>query len=107
MPFGIDDALMLAGTAYSAYQAFQGGKQSGGGSFADANAFSAQEAQKQRDWEQMMYQNRHQFEVDDLRKAGLNPILSAGGQPPVPSGQSAASVLPNKDRKSTRLNSSH
>ena len=25
--------------------------------------------------------NRHQWEVSDLRKAGLNPILSAGAAP--------------------------
>lgn len=28
-----------------------------------------------------MMQNRHQWEVKDLRAAGLNPILSAGGAP--------------------------
>lgn len=28
-----------------------------------------------------MMQNRHQWEVDDLRAAGLNPILSAGAAP--------------------------
>lgn len=60
--------------------------------FSAGNAFNAAEAQKQRDWEQMMYENRHQMEVADLRAAGLNPILSAGGQPPVPSGQSAQAM---------------
>lgn len=45
----------------------------------ETNAFNAAEAQKQRDWEQMMSSTAHQREVDDLRAAGLNPWLSAGG----------------------------
>lgn len=70
---------------------FRGGD--GGGdatsAFDTANAFNASEAQKQRDFEVDFFQHRHQWEVGDLRAAGLNPILSAGGQPPVASGQSA------------------
>lgn len=33
--------------------------------------------QKNIDWEKEQLQNKHQWEVEDLRNAGLNPILSA------------------------------
>ena len=45
-----------------------------------ASAKAAQQAQQHSD---KQLKNRHQWEVADLRKAGLNPILSAGALLPL------------------------
>lgn len=53
--------------------------------------FNAAEAQKNRDWQQKMMETSYQRAVADMEKAGINPILAAGGVNGV-SGGSAASV---------------
>lgn len=60
------------------------GAQFGGG--LDANANSAAQANKQMDFQQRMRETAHQTEVNDLKLAGLNPLLSANGGAATPSG---------------------
>lgn len=53
------------------------------------NAFNAQQAQNQMDFQERMSNTSHQREVKDLIAAGLNPVLSANGGASSPSGSSA------------------
>lgn len=46
-----------------------------------ANSAAAANVAQANEFTKEMMQNRHQWEVQDLIKAGLNPILSAGGTP--------------------------
>lgn len=39
-------------------------------------AFAAKQAKLQRAFQKEMYQNRYQYTMDDMRSAGLNPILA-------------------------------
>lgn len=54
-------------------------------------AFATQQADKQQEFQQYMSGSAHQREVADLKAAGLNPILSAGGNgSSTPSGAGAS-----------------
>lgn len=49
--------------------------------------------ENQQAFTEKMMQNKHQWEVDDLRAAGLNPILSATKGPPAIGGSGSASSM--------------
>ena len=75
--------------AASAYLGYLGQK--------DINKSNAEQALAQMSFQERMSSTAHQREVQDLRLAGLNPILSANGGSSSPSG--AMAVLQNPARE--------
>ena len=56
----------------------------------EAQRFNAEEAQKNRNFQLLQRSNAHQVEVQDLIRAGLNPVLSANNGASVTSGATAS-----------------
>lgn len=58
-------------------------------------AFNSSEAQKSRDYQTQMSNTSHQREVEDLKRAGINPVLSANGGAQAYSASSASGSADN------------
>lgn len=55
-----------------------------------AMQFNSEEAQKNRDWQEMMSNSAVQRRMEDLKKAGVNPILASGSEAATTGGATAS-----------------
>lgn len=69
------------------------------GAVSDANAQNIASARAQEAFQERMSSTSHQREIEDLKKAGLNPLLSVNSGASTPSGSMASvSALPSELR---------
>lgn len=90
----------LAATAYGAYRKNKEQKEQAGRANQltadlqkEQQAFNSAEAQKSRDWQEKMSNTAHQRQVQDLKAAGLNPMISANSGASTPGGATATSGM--------------
>ena len=67
----------------------------GKSSAKSTNQAQAEQAAETRLFTKEQLQNRHQWEVADLKAAGLNPVLSAGGTPSIGGSAQAQMINPS------------
>lgn len=87
--FGYNTAMMNAANEYNT-QAWERAAQWNEAMWQKQADFNSAEAQKQRDWQEAMSNTAYQRAMNDMEKAGLNPILAySQGGAGVPNGATA------------------